>query len=557
MHLKSSIVSLFGAFAAIGLIASGSNAQETKNTTLRDNDRIVFVGDSITGQGGNSAQGWTHLMAEALARTHPNGAPTLIALGGSGQTVGSWQNIEKKSREQPVTLDVKGVDVKTTLDQSADVVVIMLGMNDVLSPSLNATDADFDAWATRYRALIASVRERTKPRLFALATVPLCTEDEQSPKNQAIAALTQRLNALAQTENAIVLPVHEAMLETLHQGRTLRPDFHVTSDFVHPNSAGHLAIAQGMLKGLGEADAAQSLSEKYGVEIWHQTAKNLPVLSYAVEYLPTPLDSDTQTCKIRFWWTSALPGQKSVSPVPQVRLSAPAGWQVNPASITAANGEFTVIGPFDRLKNALVLEGSNGAMNLKTEVSLPAPWLIGTTNLRQMVWVEQNSRFDPDKGRLAVDDTLTRGEGWGKPLEMAPKHTMTWLRHNPSVNYLGGADPGSVDMAAVTFFQSFEVGYGARWIYSERERPLQFKIGSQSFGGNDYLAVWMNGESFYSGHIMRERGKTVETKLRKGWNALVFKTNHLQWQWHFSIDLLPTAADDLSDLRVSIVPRDD
>ncbi len=547
-HPMSSPSAIFGLFLALATIGTTfSRADETK-PLLHDGDRIVFVGDSITGQGGNLSQGWTHLMAEALAQTHPNGVPTLIALGGSGQTVGSWQNVEKKSRDEAMTLDVKGVDVKATLDQHADVVVIMLGMNDVLSPSLSATDADFDAWATRYRALIASLRERTKPRVLALATVPLCTEDENSPKNRAIASLTQRINTLAREENAVVLPVHETMLKMLAQGRTLRPDFHVTGDFVHPNAAGHLAIAQGMLKGLGEETAAQNLAEKYGAKILNPT--KLAPISYAVEFLPAPLQSDEQTAKIRFWTNDFGP-----KTAPIVRLMAPAGWKVSPANISAKNGEFTVSGPFDRLENRVALEAANGALSQKTDVVLPAPWLIGTANLRQTVWLDNNSRFDPEKGRLAVDEALMRGEIWGKPIEIVPYHPMKWLRHNPSVDYLGGAQSGSVDMAAVTFFQSFEVGYGARWIYSERERPVQFKLGSQSFGGNDFLAVWMNGESFYSGHIMRERGKIVETRLRKGWNALVFKSNHLQWQWHFSIDLVPTEADDLSDLRVSVVPQ--
>lgn len=553
-HFKSTICVFFSALTAIGLIASSCPAQETK-PLLHDGDRIVFVGDSITGQGVNAQQGWTHLMAEALAWSHPAGAPTLIALGGSGQTVGSWQNVEKNSREQAATLDVPGVDVKATLDQPADVVVIMLGMNDVLSPSLSADDAAFDAWATRYRALIAALRERTKPRLLALATIPLCTEDEQSPKNQAIAALMRRLRTLARAENAVVLPVHETMLEILWQGRTLRPDFHVTTDFVHPNPAGHFAIAQSMLQGLGEASAAQNLSEKYALKLWRQSAEKLPALSYNIEYLPAALDSDLQSCKLRFWWTSALPGQNAASTVPQVRLKAPDGWKVTPAHIASATGEFTVTGPFDRLRNPLVLEASAGAVTQRTEVVLPAPWLIGTAGLQQIIWLDKNSRFDPVIGHLAVDDTLTRGQDWGKPVEIAPGHPMKWLRHNPSVNYLGGAQSGSVDMAAVTFFQAFEVGYGARWIYSERDRPVQFKLGSQSFGGNDYLAVWMNGDGIYSGHIMGDRGKIVETTLRKGWNALVFKSNHLSWQWHFSIDLLETTADDLSDLRFSVVPQ--
>ena len=42
--------------------------------------------------------------------------------------------LEKRSRSETVFLDVKGIDVKAALDQPADVLIIMLGMNDVLAP---------------------------------------------------------------------------------------------------------------------------------------------------------------------------------------------------------------------------------------------------------------------------------------------------------------------------------------------------------------------------------------------------------------------------------------
>lgn len=551
---------LLGA-AAMFTLAPSSRADAPAASlagTIHDNDRIVFVGDSITGQGGNNAQGWTHLMTDALAVSHPAGPPTLIPLGGSGQTIGSWQNVEKRSRDQPVTLDVKGVDVKATLDQHADVVVIMLGMNDVLSPSLNGDQASFDGWAARYRELIASLRARTTPRVLALATVPPCTEDEASPKNQAIAQLTQRIAAIAKEEKALVLPVHQADMDALQRGRALRPDFHVTMDFVHPNAYGHVAIAEGMLQGLGEPAAVKSLADGYGARIWKGVAPVLPVLSYTLEYLPSPSESDTQSCKIRVWYTAG----DSPAPAAQIRLAVPAGWTVTPAvwkgaaaAGTTANGEFTVTGPFDRLQNTLTLQAATGAGQQDTPIQLPAPWLIGTGGLRQMTWGAGNSTFDPVKSHLPSDDALLRGESWGKAVELAPGHPLQWVRHNPTVNFLGGASPGSVDMAGVTFFQSFEVGYGARWIYSEKERPVQFKLGSASFGGNDYLAVFLNGQSLYSGSIMADRGKLLDATLHKGWNALMFKSNHLAWQWHFSIDLVPAAADDLADLRVSIVPH--
>ena len=141
-------------------------------TIVHENDRIVFCGDSITGQGGRGGStGWVGLIKEGLAISRPTGGQTLIALGGSGATVGAWQIFEKKSRDNPAILDVPGVDVKATLDGGADIIVIMLGMNDLTSPGVKDAPADFDAWAVRYHDLIEALKARVHPRVVALATI--------------------------------------------------------------------------------------------------------------------------------------------------------------------------------------------------------------------------------------------------------------------------------------------------------------------------------------------------------------------------------------------------
>ncbi len=251
---------------------------------LRQDDRIVFVGDSITGQGWNNGQGFIHQIEAALHEKWPSGKLTTIGLGGSGSTVGTWQNHEKRSREGTVILDVKGVDVGTTLDQGAEVLIIMLGMNDLLSPSLKDQPADFDAWAERYKALVTALRERAKPRVIALATISLCSEDPASPKNRVRDELNTRLTKLAAVEHCIMLPVGETMLEQLQKGRARLPDFHVTSDFVHPNSHGHTSIAIGMLQGLGEHELANKLTQKADAVIAQQkeTIKAAPPAPWLV-----------------------------------------------------------------------------------------------------------------------------------------------------------------------------------------------------------------------------------------------------------------------------------
>src|SRR5205085_1244128 len=122
--------------------------------------------------------------------------PEIIALGGSGQGVQSWSGVEKRSRTEEFFLDVKGIPVKATLDQHADVLVIMLGMNDVLAPYVMNDPASLQKWTDNYRELIKSLQARLTPEVTALATPTLCTEDFYSPKNRMMDKLIKRATAL-------------------------------------------------------------------------------------------------------------------------------------------------------------------------------------------------------------------------------------------------------------------------------------------------------------------------------------------------------------------------
>lgn len=254
----------------VALAALACKAFAVDASLLRQNDRIVFIGDSITGQGWNNGQGFIHQIETALREKWPNGKLTTIGLGGSGSTVGAWQSHERRSREGAVILDVKDVDVKTTLDHGADVLILMLGMNDLLAPSLKDQPADFDTWVERYKELVTTLRERAKPRVIALATISMCSEDPASPKNRVRDELNARLTKLAAAEHCIMLPVGETMLAQLQKGRARLPDFHVTGDFVHPNSHGHASIAIGMLQGLDEHELANTLTQKADAAIAQQ-----------------------------------------------------------------------------------------------------------------------------------------------------------------------------------------------------------------------------------------------------------------------------------------------
>lgn len=546
--MSSMLLSL--AITAITLITPlRSEAQNKKaDSVIRPDDRIVFVGDSITGLGWNNADGFIHLIDSALRQKWPDGKLKVIPLGGSGQSVSSWQSIEKNSREKESTLDVKGVNVKESLDQPADVVIIMLGMNDILAPYISEKEADLNAWTGRYRELIAALRERVKPRIMAIASISMCSENPESPKNKVRTLMNTRLSELAKSESCILLPVGEEMLALLQEGRKLKPDFHVTTDFVHPNKAGHLSIATGMLKGLGEDDSAGKLAGKYLSGIMKDAAGTAPVLSWQLVPENTDPMLEKKNFVLKYWYSETY--DKKGKEVPNVKISVPEKWTASPAAVNAFDGEFKVSGPADRIVSEIVLEAAvNGAVK-KTPVQVPAPWVVGTGVRNPEAW--PGNKFDPAKSHIPIDDNISKGVGIGVQDTSGGKNP-NWRLYFASPDFTGLAEPGSVDFTACSFGPLWEAGYAVRWIKSEKERPITVVLGSRTFAGAVGLNVWLNGVEIYAKDLCTEPGKkaSVEAKLLKGSNCLVLKCCHLTWQWQASLKLEGMNGDSLDDLRYS------
>jgi lysophospholipase L1-like esterase len=521
-----------------------------RESAIKDNDRIVFIGDSITGQGAKGGKGgWIAMIGEGLNLTRPQAKPILIGLGGSGSTVGAWLNHEKRSRTEPIALDVKETDVGKTLDAGAEIVVVMLGMNDVLSPSLKNDPADFDAWITRYGDLVEAIRARSHPRVIALATVTPCTEDPASPKNQVLAELNKRLVKLAREKQFLVLPTNEASYEVQSIGRDYQPHFRVTGDFVHPNSAGHLAIAVGMLRGLGEESAAAKLLAEHSA-LYKSAADKFPTLSYTLVKAPGSPDDETQRFTVQYQWTST-----TSQAAPLVKPAVPKGWKANPESLNAAKGQFEFSGSLDHVENTVTLTATSGGESREQLITIPAGWRIAVGRGKGLGWV-QNTTYDPSKDRQPLDESLAKGDGLSAPVAFPVGGPAPWTLHVASNDYTGLNRPGSVDMAAVVFFSYNQQAYGARWIHSDKDRPVNINLGTQCFAGTYSLGVWLNGKPAYEGKLMGEPGHKVTSAaaLRRGWNLLVFKSTFIQWQWQFSIEVTGQEGDDLSDLRYSTKP---
>lgn len=530
----------------LALLAS----QALGETLLRPTDRILFAGDSITGHSLNLADGYCHQMRWALKQAHPDSTNTLLSLGGSGHGVGSWMGVATYTNASPSYLDIPGIEVRTTLDAGTDVLVIMLGMNDLLAPYISDSQEGIQAWRGSYTNLIRTLRARTHPRLIALGTVTLLTEDLQSPKNIARAKLNEQIAEVAVAEGCLVFRTGEATASLLQRGRTLVPDFHVASDFVHPGAAGHTAIAMAMLNGLGETNAAQLLENRYLSALI--PTNSYPALSYTISSAGRGNDTQTNTYTITYWWS---PGQTATS-APAVALALPETWQLDGHVATATSGVFTVTGVPEKIVTELVLRAKSGEIERAQTVAVPTPWRVSAGIPNQAAW-PQNT-FNATSSLQDYDRPLIRGEGFAVPMTQQGK-TSPWMLYTPSVNYTGGNSPASIDAFAILYGSVFESLYATRWIHSDKARAVDLQLSTSIFAGTMGLNIWMNGQTCYANALTSEpsRRAAVATSLKAGWNQILIKCDHLQWQWQFACDIKGQGADDLADLRYSAIPQKD
>lgn len=234
---------------------------------LKDGDNIVLIGDSITEQGFRNSWGYYHVLTNAADEVAKAKGPKVnfIPLGYSGYQVKSWSDMERKS----VTNDVwtwyrnPGWNLKEVFDGKVDVIVIFLGMNDILQPSMRDTDEDRAKWLSDYKTFVNNLRERCHPRQFVFATITPLTTDMRSPKNVVRRQLNALVSKLAESEGACVVDFGAAIEDGVIELRRADPDYRLIPDFVHPNPIGHALMAREFLRRLMADHGSQTVADIY------------------------------------------------------------------------------------------------------------------------------------------------------------------------------------------------------------------------------------------------------------------------------------------------------
>ena len=212
---------------------------------LRPSDTLLFIGDSITAAGRRDDPedlgfGFVRIIRDRLRCRHPEAKLTILNRGVGGDTV---RELAARWRED-------------VLDLHPNVLHVSIGVNDVWSQVIDPESPhgvgieEFDA---TYRELLTQVRESEHVRLM-IAEPTVIGEDPEDLGNRMLVPYLTSVRHLASEFGAALVPMNLAF----HRLKCANPADTWTTDGVHPNSAGHMLMAETFFEVFGGVDEALS-----------------------------------------------------------------------------------------------------------------------------------------------------------------------------------------------------------------------------------------------------------------------------------------------------------
>lgn len=199
---------------------------------IQPNDKVVFLGDSITAQ-----KLYTKYVESYYTALHPEWKVSFANAGVGGDTSSGAVNRVQKD----------------VIDQNPTVVTICFGMNDAAyRPTVDPEG--LKKFSDGMKQLISMIRQKTKARIVLLTTTCVDAQKNQGLKgyNDTLAAFVDETRKIGQAEKLPVIDLYHPMLTQLQKGQTADPAFTLIPDAVHPNEAGHTLMAFTILKAWGE-----------------------------------------------------------------------------------------------------------------------------------------------------------------------------------------------------------------------------------------------------------------------------------------------------------------
>jgi lysophospholipase L1-like esterase len=261
---------------------------------VKDGDRVVFYGDSITDQ-----RLYTTFIETYVVTRFPRLKVWFVDSGVGGDRVtGGWAG---------------PIDVRLQRDVIAykpTVMTIMLGMNDASYRGWD--DAIFNTYTTGYQHIIDTIK-RALPGIRITVIQPSPYDDVTRPPNiddgynAVLIRYGQFVKELGERAHLLVADLNTPVVSMLEKAKAADAELatKIIQDRVHPGPGGHLIMAEALLKAwnapatvasveidaadrrVAHADNAKVTDLQTGLSLaWEETDRALPLP------LPLPLDKD-------------------------------------------------------------------------------------------------------------------------------------------------------------------------------------------------------------------------------------------------------------------------
>ncbi len=253
MFTMKSMHCLFG--GALLLAASALSAQ----ITVKNGDRIAFLGDSITQQG-NGSSGYLNFVMSALEDNGVKAVKIPAGIGGH------------KSNQMLARVD------RDVIQKKPQIMTLSCGVNDVWHGKNGVPLED-------YKKNITGIVDKAKAagiQVYIL-TATMITENPQHPNNEKLAAYNEFLRSLAKEKSCTLVDLNRDMQDQIASLKSKHPKIKgnlLTVDGVHMNPLGNMMMAKGILRAFGMTDAQLAKAEAS----WNKKSFNQGISLSVEEY---------------------------------------------------------------------------------------------------------------------------------------------------------------------------------------------------------------------------------------------------------------------------------
>ncbi len=273
---KTCAVQALAGWVVVGLLATSVAANDTPPLELlKDAQRILFLGDSITAAGQYVGDFDAWLTANQIDRRVIDGglpSETVSGLSEDGHAGGAFPRPDLFERLDRVLAATR-----------PNLVFACYGINcGIYQPWDAGRFERYQAGMTRLKSRVEAVGSR-----FVAMTPPFY-DDQRAPRPFSYNAVLDRYSDWLVGQRAagwLVIDLHGPMRNDVLKRRDANPQFTYQPDGVHPNEAGHWFIARQLIAWAGDEKASAAATPAEMLALYDVPAAALPLVQKRVNLL--------------------------------------------------------------------------------------------------------------------------------------------------------------------------------------------------------------------------------------------------------------------------------